>query len=80
VTKYVVVTKDDKPVPDLREFKYWSNWGLTEDKLKSMPIGHCELPHHLVGSFLAMPLINIYQKFWMLSQFHTCLRLVLCSI
>ncbi len=57
-TEYVVVAGKAKCVRDLREFKYWSNYGLTEDELKSMPIGHCELPHHLVGSFLGVPLLK----------------------
>lgn len=55
-TKFVVVSKGAQCVPDLRDLDYWSYHGLLDKELESEPIRHCEISHHRVGSFLAVPL------------------------
>ncbi len=57
-TKYAVTTRETLCLSDLRDCKYWSNYGLTQEELEAKPIGECELPHHQIASFLAVPLID----------------------
>jgi hypothetical protein len=57
-TKYVAVTKKSLCVRDLRCFEFWSNYGLKEKELKDKFKGECELPHDIVGPFLAVPLLD----------------------
>ncbi len=56
LTRLTVITGLRINVPDVRECKYWSNYGSDEKDLKETPQGACELPHHIVRRYLGVPL------------------------